>query len=162
MRSLNAANSRLGWRLGWAGLLVALVGLQGCASIVSGTSQSVSVDTPGCAGARCELSNDKGKYFVPSTPGTVTVSHSYNNLQVTCSREGASGDPLSVASTTKGTVNQRRYDSGTVEVPAYFISGATGEQIGKATHKAMFDLMVRAAADVREALRPRGDGPVSL
>jgi hypothetical protein len=76
--------------------------LQGCASIVSGTSQTLSVDTPGCGGARCELSNDKGKYFVPSTPGTVTISRSYNNLQIICSREGATSDPLSVASSTKG------------------------------------------------------------
>ena len=80
MKSLKVHTRRQGLRLGWVGLLVALVGLQGCASIVSGTSQSVSVDTPGCAAARCELRNDKGKYFVPSTPGTVTVSRSYNNL----------------------------------------------------------------------------------
>ncbi|MDO9285453.1 MAG: PDZ domain-containing protein [Aquabacterium sp.] len=80
----------------------ALLALQGCASIVSGSTQVVSVDTPGCPGARCELSNDKGKYFVTSTPGTVTLGRSYNNLQVTCTREGASSDPVSVASTTKG------------------------------------------------------------
>ena len=79
-----------------------LVGLQACASIVSGSRQVVSVDTPGCPGARCELSNDKGKFFVASTPGTVTLSRSYNNLQVTCIREGASSAPLSVSSTTNG------------------------------------------------------------
>lgn len=102
---MNASIRQIGWAgrcMAWVGLLVGLVGLQGCASIVSGSSQTLSVDTPGCAGARCELSNDKGKYFVPSTPGTVTVNRSYNNLQVTCSREGATSDPLSVASTTKG------------------------------------------------------------
>lgn len=99
-------DSRL--RAGWqrlfvlAGMLLVLLGLQACASIVSGAQQGVSVDTPGCPGARCELSNDKGKFFVASTPGTVTLSRSYNNLQVTCSRDGASSAPLSVASTTKG------------------------------------------------------------
>lgn len=86
----------------WSVALAAVVlGLQGCASIVSGNSQSISVDSPGCAGARCELSNDKGKYFVTSTPGTVTVNRSYNNLHVTCSRDGVTGEPLGVASTTK-------------------------------------------------------------
>ena len=94
--------SRLTRCLSRLGLVALLLGLQACASIVSGTSQNVSVDTPGCAAARCELSNDKGKYFVPSTPGTVTVNRSYNNLQVSCSREGATSDLLSVASTTKG------------------------------------------------------------
>lgn len=96
-------NSRPSRRAGGLGLaMVALLALQGCASIVSGSTQVVSVDTPGCPGARCELSNDKGKYFVTSTPGTVTLGRSYNNLQVTCTREGASSDPVSVASTTKG------------------------------------------------------------
>ncbi len=93
----------IGWR-GVAGgvLVVAAWGLQGCASIVSGSTQVVSVDTPGCAGARCELSNDKGRYFVASTPGTVSLARSYNNLQVVCTRGEASSTPLSVASTTKG------------------------------------------------------------
>lgn len=83
-------------------MVVVVMNLQGCASIVSGSSQVVSVDTPGCAGARCELSNDKGKFFVASTPGTVTLTRSYNNLQVVCNRNDWSSDPLSVASTTKG------------------------------------------------------------
>ena len=60
------------------------------------------------------------------------------------------------------TINQRRYDSGTVEMPAYFMSGSPGEEIGKAAHKAVFDLMVVAARDVRELLRLRGEGPLSL
>lgn len=89
------------WALLVAGSIVLLV-LQGCASIVSGTAQSISVDSPGCVSARCELTNDKGKYFVATTPGTVTVNRSYNNLQVTCSRDSINSDPLSVASTTKG------------------------------------------------------------
>lgn len=74
----------------------------GCASIVSGQLQSLSVDTPGCPGARCELSNDKGKWFVSSTPGSVMVGRSYNNLQVVCIKGAASAAPVSVASATKG------------------------------------------------------------
>jgi hypothetical protein len=60
----------------------------------------------------------------------------------------ANGQPL----------QQRRYDSGTVEMPAYFLSGAPGEEIGKAAHKAIYDLMLRAAADVRADLG-KGGGP---
>lgn len=76
--------------------------LPGCASIVSGQTQVLSVQTPGCEAARCELSNDKGKWFVSSTPGTVTVNRSYNNLQVLCSKDGVEAEPASFASTTKG------------------------------------------------------------
>lgn len=87
------------WRVIPALLLVSV--LQGCASIVGGSTQVVSVDTPGCPGARCELVNEKGRFFVPATPGTVSVHRSYNNLQVTCSKEGAASTPISVASSTK-------------------------------------------------------------
>lgn len=59
-------------------------------------------------------------------------------------------------------VNQRRYDSGRVEVSAYIISGSPGEEIGKAAHKALNELMVRAAQDVREALRKPDGAPLSL
>lgn len=83
-------------------LAILTLGLQGCASIVSGTMQSVSVETPGCESARCELSNDKGKWYVPSTPGSVTIGRSYSNLQVVCTRGPVTSTPVSAASTTKG------------------------------------------------------------
>jgi membrane-associated protease RseP (regulator of RpoE activity) len=83
-------------------VLLFLVGLvQGCASIVSGSSQVLSVDTPGCAAARCELTNDKGRWFVPSTPGTVTVGRSFNNLQVSCRKDEGPAQLASFASSTK-------------------------------------------------------------
>lgn len=94
-----------GEHTGWTRLagtvVLVLMALQGCASIVSGQSQVVSVETPGCDGARCELRNDKGTWFVPVTPGTVTVMRSYNNLQVTCGRGSVQAAPQSVASKTK-------------------------------------------------------------
>jgi membrane-associated protease RseP (regulator of RpoE activity) len=83
-------------------LLAVVLGLTGCASIVGGQNQVVSVQTPGCDGARCELTNDKGTWFVPVTPGTVTIVRSYNNLQVTCRRGTVVSVPASFASTTKG------------------------------------------------------------
>lgn len=91
-----------GSRYGWALLGVLVLGsLQGCASIVSGHLQAVSVETPGCDAARCELSNDRGKWFVSSTPGSVTIERSYNNLQVVCTKGSITSTPVSVASTTK-------------------------------------------------------------
>lgn len=74
----------------------------GCASIVSGQNQVISVDTPGCEGAKCELSNDKGKWYVAQTPGTTIVNRSYNNLQVICNKEGFPTSTISIPSTTKG------------------------------------------------------------
>lgn len=85
--------------VGWL-LLASMAG--GCASIVGGQMQAVSVETPGCLGARCELVNDKGRFHVTSTPGTVTLIRSYNNLQVSCTRDGVHSEIVSVASRTKG------------------------------------------------------------
>ncbi len=75
--------------------------LSGCASIVSGSNQPISVDTPGCEAASCQLTNDKGTWFV-RTPGSVTVSRAYGNLSVVCSKEGFGSATTSVASSTKG------------------------------------------------------------
>lgn len=84
------------------GSAIALLGLSGCASIVSGQNQPVSVVTPGCEKAACELTNDKGKWYVSATPGTVTVQRSYSDMQVNCTKPDYSPTSASIKSTTKG------------------------------------------------------------
>ncbi|HZZ92298.1 MAG TPA: hypothetical protein VFE23_07035 [Usitatibacter sp.] len=73
----------------------------GCASIVSGHNQPLSVNTPECEGASCTLTNSKGTWYVKS-PGSVTVHRAYGDLMVTCSKEGYMSATSSVASSTKG------------------------------------------------------------
>ena len=82
-------------------MVVTLSLLSGCASIVSGTNQSLTVETPGCAGASCKLTNDKGAWAV-TTPGSVVVNRAYGPLTVVCSKEGASDATAVVESSTKG------------------------------------------------------------
>jgi len=81
-------------------LVLYTLGTIGCASIVSGTGQTLSVDTPGCVGAKCELRNDKGVWYVPQTPGSVVVNRAYGNLLVTCSK-GSKKNSASIQSSTK-------------------------------------------------------------
>lgn len=85
--------------------LVASLLFTGCASIVSGTNQPLSVVTRNQGtdfnGAKCSLENDKGTWYV-TTPGSVTVRRSYNDLLVTCGATGADTGILSVKSKTKG------------------------------------------------------------
>ena len=75
----------------------------GCASIVSGENQSLSVETrlqgQAYAGAVCKLTNDKGQWYV-TTPGSVTVHRAYGNMAVHCTKEDLIGD-ISVGSATK-------------------------------------------------------------
>jgi len=77
----------------------------GCASIVSGQNQSVSVETRSKQGeavmsANCKLSNNKGTWFVTS-PGSVTVRRSYEDLLINCEKENQEPGLASVKSSTK-------------------------------------------------------------
>lgn len=80
---------------------VSLALLGGCASIVSGTNQPVTVDTPGCLAASCKLTNDKGTWAV-TTPGSVTVSRAYGPMTVMCTKDGVPPATATFNSTTKG------------------------------------------------------------
>lgn len=77
----------------------------GCASIVTGHNQSVSVETrskqgEAVASANCKLTNDKGTWFVTS-PGSVSVRRSYSDLLVNCEKANQEPGVASVKSSTK-------------------------------------------------------------
>lgn len=80
--------------------ILSILSLTSCASITTGQNQSVSVATPGQHGATCSLTNDSGKWFVNSTPGSVTVKRSYSDLTVHCKKAGTSGTRI-IQSKTK-------------------------------------------------------------
>jgi hypothetical protein len=61
--------------------------LSGCATIVDGSSQSVSVSTTPAQGAACILKNSEGEWYLTS-PGSVTVHKTKNDLAVDCKRDG--------------------------------------------------------------------------
>jgi hypothetical protein len=78
----------------------------GCASIVSGSNQPLSVETisssgGAVSGATCRLTNNKGTWFVVS-PGSVTVGRSGENLSVTCNKDGHEPGIVSAKSSVKG------------------------------------------------------------
>ncbi len=83
--------------------------LPGCATVSgSGTSQPISVQTfqsdgAELDGARCDMSNDEGTWFV-ITPGSTTVRKSNKDLQVVCRRTGVDVGTASVVSRTKGNM----------------------------------------------------------
>jgi len=85
-----------------AAIAVAVLFLSsGCASIVSGHNQSLSVETPGCTPANCQLTNTKGSWFV-ITPGTVVVHRAYGDLTVECKKDGVQPIARDIKSSTKG------------------------------------------------------------
>ncbi len=86
------------------GALVGITTLTGCASIVNGHNQVVSVETrykgQAVSGANCRLDNGKGTFYV-TTPGTVTVHRAYDDMSVKCEKEGLQPGIAAVKSSTK-------------------------------------------------------------
>jgi len=83
----------------------AIVLCTGCASIVNGTNQPLSVETrlkgTQVSGANCKLVNDKGTWFVTS-PGSVTVHRSAEDLNIKCEKDSVQPGAAAVKSSTKG------------------------------------------------------------
>lgn len=108
-------------------IAAASIALTGCASIVSGTNQVVSVETrlPGgkLDGASCKLQNDKGVYYV-TTPGTVTVHRAYGDINVTCEKAGMAPGLASFKSSTKAMMAGNILFGGVIGVGIDAASGA--------------------------------------
>jgi hypothetical protein len=99
----------------------------GCASIVSGQNQSISlVSTSQGAdfvGARCTLVNDKGTWYT-TTPGSVTVHRSFKDLSVDCDAEAAPHGNVAVKSSTKAMAFGNILFGGVIGVGVDTVSGA--------------------------------------
>jgi hypothetical protein len=99
----------------------------GCASIVSGTNQSLSVTTSSegadVDGAKCALANDKGSWFVTS-PGSVTVRRSFQDLMITCTLDGHDKAEQLFKSSTKGMVAGNVLIGGVIGIGVDVASGA--------------------------------------
>lgn len=89
-----------GRRLKTAALLV-LFGLigAGCATIVKGTDQSVSLDTPGYPGASCTLTSDRIGTRVVTTPAVLNLNKSKHDVIVRCKKGCATGQGVIVSNT---------------------------------------------------------------
>lgn len=111
---------------------VVVVGLtSGCASITGTTNQSVSVQTrePGgkeVTGAACELTNNKGKWFV-TTPGSVMVHRSNDDMQVLCNKADLEPGRAAVVSETKGSMFGNIIFGGAIGAVVDHSSGAAYE-----------------------------------
>ena len=89
--------------------LITLISLlSACASVTGTTGQSVSVQTRLQNGkelkdAACDLTNSKGVWYV-TTPGSVAIRRSNDDMQVTCKKDGYDSGRASVVSDTKGSM----------------------------------------------------------
>src|SRR5438552_6997932 len=78
--------------------------LPACASLTSGTEQTIAVATSPGVNASCTLRNANGSWRVARTPGTVTVQRAYGDLIVACAAvDGASGEATMVSGVAGAT-----------------------------------------------------------
>lgn len=90
-------------------VVLGLLSLTACSTISgSGTTQAISVQTfqsdgAEIDGAKCDMTNDEGTWFVV-TPGSTVVHRSNKDLQVTCRKPGSDVGTASVVSRTKGNM----------------------------------------------------------
>ena len=84
-------------------LLIVLM-LSNCASIVSGRTQNISVNTQQVEAAKCSLANNKGTWYVNQTPGSVTINGSSKDLRVSCEKRGYNKAEKNVDSSVKAWI----------------------------------------------------------
>ena len=85
-----------------ASLCLSASALTGCATVVNGTHQTVTVATTPEVHAECQLQNNKGNWSIASTPESIKIHRSYEPLNIICKKPGyAQTSPESVGSNTK-------------------------------------------------------------
>lgn len=84
--------------------LFAIPFIASCTSIVNGRIESINVQTSmggtRIMGASCSLTNTNGTWFV-TTPGTISVTRAYGDLNVACQMPGIADGTLKLKSSTK-------------------------------------------------------------
>jgi hypothetical protein len=124
--------------------IAAVAVLPGCASITTGNTQPISVETKqagqAVTGASCKLENDKGAWFV-TTPGSVTVRRSIADMMVSCTKQGAPDGRASVKSSTKAMAFGNVIFGGVIGAVVDVASGAAYD------YPSIFNIEMGVAAD---------------
>jgi hypothetical protein len=128
-------------------------------SIVRETAVAAFADTFR-SGASASVKDPAG-YTVIVAPRLVSYSYEYNQLK----NIGFAITPTAVVSVdvrvmdaAGATLWQRSYASGPVEGPAYMLNTSPQEEISKVTHKALYDLFAKAAADIAREVNAKPAG----
>ena len=74
--------------------ILAVLTFSNCASIISDSTQVVSVETPNCKGAKCRMTNSEGVFYIQNTPGSTAVQKAYGDLTITCQKDDLSFTPI--------------------------------------------------------------------
>ncbi len=129
-----------------AAFLLPITLLSACATIVNGSSQTVTVSTTP-PGATCTVDRVGARIgAVAQTPGSVRLDKSKNDLSVTCSKPGFQTATVTKAPSFGGATFGNIIAGGVIGVVVDAASGANYEYPG--------DIRLEMAADALPALPP--------
>ncbi len=129
-----------------AAFLLPITLLSACATIVNGSSQTVTVSTTP-PGATCTVDRVGARIgAVAQTPGSMRLDKSKNDLSVTCSKPGFQTATVTKAPSFGGATFGNLIAGGVVGVVVDAASGANYEYPG--------DIRLELAADALPALPP--------
>lgn len=75
-----------------------------CATLTQKHSQRIMVHTIPEGNASCTLTNNKGTWHIPQTPGAVTVKKSFGDLQIVCTKGNKVGTTTVRSNSSKSNV----------------------------------------------------------
>ena len=81
-----------------AALVAMGAALSGCATVIKGETQTVSVSSPPVEGARCVLFTADRYYGDVLTPGAITIPRSRADISIVCTRRGFQDASATVSS----------------------------------------------------------------
>jgi len=96
----------------------------GCATIVKGTTQQVSITTPGAPGAQCKLFSSAIGEKTVTTPVTIVLEKSRQNISVTCTKRRFQDGVGIIPSHTEGMTAGNVVVGGPIGLGIDAISGA--------------------------------------
>lgn len=109
------------------GLIIIVLLLTGCATVTTGTTQTISIETQP-PGASCKLSRDGQNIgFVNPTPGSVSISKDKDVFNVECELEGHEHTEKSIDSSFQGMTLGNAILGGVIGLAVDAASGAMNE-----------------------------------
>jgi hypothetical protein len=96
--------------------------------------------------------SDAGRYSVIVRPESIAFKHGFEqlkNLGLAITPDVQCQLRISILDPSGRSLFERDYDSGVIEGKSYVLSGSPKERINRLAHETIYDLMRRAADDVR-------------
>jgi TonB family protein len=140
--------------LQWAAIAVAGFALSGCATIIQGTTENVSVSSTPEQGAQCSLVNSEGSWFL-TTPGSTTVHKTKNDLTIDCTKTGYAPAHMVAVSHFGGTTLGNAIVGGAIGIGIDAASGANFYYDSPIT------VNLGASTQVSNATPPASSAPVA-